>query len=228
MPPKISWKPYRGYICLTEEALAEIRLVYEDKHLLVLDKPEGICTIPNRQKEISLKDIATQRYGKVYVVHRLDKETSGLVIFARNPFTHSFLNRLFEKREVLKEYICVVIGRPEEEFLVDQPLRQFGSGRVAVDEKGKPAVTYFCTICRKDDYSVLRACPITGRRHQIRVHLYQKGFPILGDRLYGRPPQRVEGRLMLHAHRVEFLSHKRQLMSFVSPLPSIFLSYLDV
>lgn len=207
--------------------MTEISLVYEDENLLVLNKPEGICTIPNRQKEVSLKDLVVERYGRVYVVHRLDKDTSGLVVFARNPSTHRFLNMLFEERRVVKEYICVVRGNPEEEFVVDRPLRQFGSGRVAVDEKGKPAITYFCAINRKEDYSVLKACPITGRRHQIRAHLYWKGFSILGDRLYGRPQQGVKGRLMLHAHRIEFLWEKRQFMSFVSPLPSVFLTYLD-
>lgn len=228
MPQRTSWKPYLECTCLTEQALAQIRLVYEDRNLLVLDKPEGICTIPNRQREISLKDLASQRFGRVYVVHRLDKDTSGLVIFARNPAAHRSLNQLFEKREVKKEYICVVKGSPEEEFVVEQPLRQFGSGRVGVHEMGRPAITYFCLIARKGYHSVLKACPITGRRHQIRVHLFWKGLPILGDILYGRSPQKVECRLMLHAHRIEFLWENRQLMSFVSPLPPIFLSYLDI
>lgn len=202
----------------------DLKLLFENEDLLAVDKPPGILTIPNRQKEVSLKEILASRCGRVYVVHRLDRATSGLVLFARNARTHRYLNTLFEKRMMKKEYICVVKGSPPDEFLVDEPLREFGSGRVFRDIRGKEAVTRFCVISKGKGLTVLKAMPLTGRRHQIRAHLFGKGFVILGDMLYGK----AEGsRLMLHSHRLEFTDQRGIFVSLVCPLPKEFFPYLD-
>lgn len=200
--------------------------LYEDQSVVAFDKPAGLLTIPGRGDEKSLKELAEIVYGKLFTVHRLDRETSGVVLFSRDSQTHRYLNRLFEKREIRKEYICVIKGHVEEEFVVDMPIRTFASGRMGVDPKGKGSITRFCVLSKGSEHSLLRAYPLTGRRHQIRVHLYWKGYPIVGDPLYRWEKNKTAFRLMLHSHRIEYRDIQGRLVCIVSRVPEEFFSYV--
>lgn len=164
-------------------------IVYEDNALIAISKPSGIPSIPERKPSGNdlLSILSSERKEKFYVVHRLDKDVSGVILFAKNQEVHRILNRLFESRLVEKTYIALVHGVIEnKEMWIDAPIRRFGSGRMGVDyKKGKPSITHFKVIRRFKYYSLLKVLPKTGRSHQIRVHLYHVGHPIVGDKLYG-------------------------------------------
>ncbi len=186
-------------ICLSEES---IDIVYEDEHLLALSKPVGQLVIPGRDRdEEALVTILTRQRGcKIYVIHRLDREASGLVLFAKDAATHRQLSGQFEARQVRKIYWAVVEGRVTAEGIVDRPIRQFGSGRMGTDARGKPSLTRYRILERYQSATLLEVELVTGRRHQIRVHLYSIGHPILGDIRYGHDcPVGGAARLMLHA-----------------------------
>jgi len=148
--------------------------------------------------------IQKQLNYKCLVVHRIDLETSGIVIFAKNPQTHRHLSIQFERREVKKNYIALVQGVMTSDITVNSPIRQFGSGRMGVDPQGKPSSTEIRIIEKLPDATLLDVSPHTGRRHQIRVHCYASGFPIIGDPMYGKDrPVGGVSRLMLHAYQVK-------------------------
>ena len=184
-----------------------ISILFEDADIVAVDKPEGLAAIPERRPQGgSLLDLLqVQRDEKLYIVHRIDKDTSGLIVFARNAQAHRFLNQQFEARQIQKTYLALVHGVVGEDAgTIDRPLRQCGSGRVAVDpERGKPSLTDFRVAQRFASHTLVEAHPHTGRRHQIRVHLYDLGHPIAGDPLYGdQAAQKDFPRLMLHARRI--------------------------
>jgi RluA family pseudouridine synthase len=187
----------------------EIEILYEDENLIAVNKPEGIAAIPENDKTVAcLYNLLSEKYSKkIYIVHRLDKEVSGVMLFAFNGETHRELSLLFESRNVRKTYKALVIGKPEyEEGIINYPLRQFGSGRMGVDEKkGKPSETYYEVLNYYDVHTLVKLNPLTGRRHQLRVHMYSIGCPIAGDLKYGnREIQKKYPRLMLHAESISF------------------------
>ena len=138
--------------------------------------------------------------GVIFVVHRLDKEASGVVLFAKDADAHRALNGAFERREVIKTYRAWVLGAVMHDRTVNQPLKEFGSGRMGVTRRGRPSITAYRVLETHPEASLLDVSPRTGKRHQIRVHLYSVGHPILGDPLYGSPlPVGGATRLMLHA-----------------------------
>ncbi|UCD53111.1 MAG: RluA family pseudouridine synthase [Phycisphaerales bacterium] len=184
-----------------------ISILFEDTDVIAVDKPEGLAAIPERHPQGGslLELLQAQRDEKLFVVHRIDKGTSGVIVFARNAQAHCFLNQQFEARQVEKVYLALVHGVVGEDTgVIDQPLRQCGSGRSAVDpQRGKASVTDFCVVERFTSHTLIEARPRTGRRHQIRVHLYHVGHPVSGDPLYGDSAiQRTFPRLMLHAQRL--------------------------
>jgi RluA family pseudouridine synthase len=160
---------------------------------------------------------------KAYVVHRIDRETSGLVIFAKDAKTHRELCAIWEGREVTKTYLAWVQGRLDrKEGVLDHPLKTFGSGRMGVDPKGKPSKTRYRVLKVEGEVSLLEVEPQTGRRHQIRVHLYQAGHPVLGDPLYGQDrPVGGAPRLMLHASQLQF-SHEGKPLVLTCETPEDF------
>jgi tRNA pseudouridine32 synthase / 23S rRNA pseudouridine746 synthase len=179
-------------------------LLFEDRHLIVLNKFPGCTVIPGRNTAAdseSLRERLERFTGdKVYVVHRIDRDTSGLILFCKDAESHRILSRQFEQRTVKKTYLALVQGTLSDTVTVNAPLRQFGSGRMGVAAGGKPSLTRITVESCFQGATLVTAIPETGRRHQIRVHLYHLGHPVMGDRLYGteRPVGGIE-RMMLHA-----------------------------
>jgi RluA family pseudouridine synthase len=181
-----------------------IPVLFENDDIIAVDKPEKLASIPERDREkVSLLKILSETLErKLYAVHRLDKQVSGVILFAKTPAAHRQLNLMFEHRQVHKTYMALVHGEiAGERGVIDKPLRRFGSGRMgeAVDQ-GKPCVTEFTVEERLPGYTRVKVSPLTGRTHQIRAHFFGIGHPIVGDTLYGdKSLQKTFPRLMLHA-----------------------------
>lgn len=210
----------------------DLSILYEDENIIAVDKPEGISSIS--ENDISLTTVHSllekKYFRKIFIVHRIDKEVSGLILFARNPVSHKLLNAQFAARNIKKNYICLVHGVVEKDSgRINKPIREFGSGRMGIDEKnGKPSITDFKVVERFDNYSLLNISIITGRRHQIRVHLFSIGHPVVGDLRYGeRKIQEQYQRLMLHAQKIEFNLPGNKKMLVESPLPESFLIAIE-
>jgi len=185
-----------------------LRILFEDEHLIAINKKAGISVIPAhfvKREDTLIHFVEQYTKNKVFVVHRLDKETSGVLVFAKDHQTHRLLSLQFEQRQIKKEYLAVAIGRMKKDLTIEKPLRQFGSGRMGVDERGKAAVTKLAVLEYLRETTLVRLIPLTGRRHQLRVHLYWTGHPLIGDPLYGSAlPVGGISRLMLHAERICF------------------------
>ena len=212
-----------------------ISKIFEDLLILVINKPAGLLSLPDGHdpSKLHLRGILEPDYGRLWIVHRLDRETSGVVVLGRNQDAHRDLNRQFSDREVSKIYHALVTGIPEwDEQNVDLPLRSNVGrrGRTVVDyEKGKEAITYFRVLERFEDCALVEAHPKTGRRHQLRVHLYNLNHPVLSDPLYG-PGERstLINRLALHASALT-LKHPQtgERLVFEAPYPNDFVLALQ-
>ncbi len=203
----------------------EIVTLFENDDVLAVHKPEGLASIPANVGEANLLSLLALRTpGRLYVVHRLDKEASGVILFARNAAAHKSLNAQFSSHGVHKTYVALTHGIiAEARGVVDRPLRRFGSGRMGVDRQGKPSVTEFRVLERLASYTLLEVYPLTGRRHQIRVHLYSIGHPIVGDPRYGdRAVQSRFPRLMLHAQAITFRLPTGEEATVEAPIPESF------
>jgi len=222
--------------------LADI-IIQETANWIAINKPSGLLSIPDREgKEISLKQLLTDQYETIYTVHRIDRDTSGLIIFARNEATHKHLSRQFESRQTEKYYQGLVIGSVSQPTgSIDAPIAEHPvqKGLMVTHRQGKEALT---------DYEVLRDFRLytwmqfrihTGRTHQIRVHMKQLGHPLVADELYGdgkpfllsgikskfklskyeleeRP---ILSRLALHAFSLRFTDPDGSVVSIEAPLP---------
>jgi len=209
----------------------QIEILFEDENVIAVNKPEGLASITENDTAIdSLHSLLEKKYGqKLFIVHRLDKEVSGVIIFAKNSVAHKYLNDQFADRKIKKYYTAVVHGTiKENDGVIKKPIREFGSGRMGIDDrKGKPSETKFHVVQRFSDYTMLELNPSTGRRHQLRVHLYSIGFPIVGDLRYGdRAIQEKYLRIMLHAKRLEFQLPDKKNISIEAPLTESFLEIL--
>jgi tRNA pseudouridine32 synthase / 23S rRNA pseudouridine746 synthase len=181
-----------------------IEILHEDQWLIAVAKLSGQATAPGGgiEEGESLQELVAAHLGaRALLVHRLDRDTSGVIVFAKDAETHRRLSVAFESREVGKTYLGLVQGHMDAMAgEIAEPLRTFGSGRVGVDHRGKEAVTRFAVKERLPAIDLLEITPVTGRRHQIRVHLYAAGHPVLGDTRYGEDrPVGGASRLMLHA-----------------------------
>lgn len=203
-------------------------VIWQDADLLAVNKPPGLAALPDGYNPDAphLISLLSPNYGRLWVVHRLDRETSGLILLARSAQAHQALSVQFERRQVLKIYHAIVCGNPSwENKIVRLPLRSDGDRqhRTVVDRRyGKSAITEFTVRERFGRYALLEVMPQTGRTHQIRAHLAAICHPITVDRLYGdsegvylsrirldyNPPRSGEhpllSRLGLHAWSVEF------------------------
>lgn len=147
-----------------------------------------MLTIPDREGNSSLKDFLMEKYGEIFTIHRLDRDTSGLVLFAKNAAAHQYYSGIFEKREVNKYYIGVVKGSPAEaEGKLDSPIMEHPrqKGMMIPHRDGKQALTTYSVLQSFPQYSMVLFQIHTGRTHQIRVHAREAGFPIVCDSLYG-------------------------------------------
>ncbi|HDL90490.1 MAG TPA: RluA family pseudouridine synthase [Thermodesulforhabdus norvegica] len=212
--------------------MKSFEILYEDGDLLVLNKPAEVATIPERKptgKDVISIITAETRY-KPFVVHRLDKPVSGVLILAKNPEAHKYLNEQFQKRRVHKEYVALVHGAvKQEKGVISAPIRRYGSGRMGVDfRKGKPSITYFIRICSGEEFSLLKVLPITGRQHQIRTHLYHIGHSVAGDLKYGNRKKAKErfSRLMLHCLKIKVTLPSNKSLEIEARFPEDFIEEL--
>ncbi|MDP1899227.1 MAG: RluA family pseudouridine synthase [Rubrivivax sp.] len=205
--------------------MSEPAVVHADETLLVVDKPAGLLAVPGRGEagRDSLASRVQALYADALVVHRLDMATSGLMLFARGQHVHRLLSAAFAARQVAKAYVAVVEGCPladrgeiDAPLMADWPQRP----RQKVDAAlGKLSLTRWHVLDRGDDCTRLALEPVTGRSHQLRVHLQSIGHPIRGDALYAPPPLRAQ-RLLLHATRLALMHPGRgEWVEFTSPAP---------
>ena len=215
-------------------------IIYEDSDLLVINKARGMVVHPAPGSETGtlvnallhhVRDLSgIAGIGRPGIVHRLDKDTSGLIVVAKNDHAHSELSRQFGSRQVKKVYLALVHGQPSNASTIDMPIGRHpvDRKRMAVVYSGRPAITEFEKVENLPGYSLLKVRIKTGRTHQIRVHLAWLGFPVAGDPLYcRRDPLGLEGQF-LHAHHLSFVHPTSgQTLTFEQPLPPVLADCLE-
>ncbi|HEX9902507.1 MAG TPA: RluA family pseudouridine synthase [Acidobacteriota bacterium] len=210
--------------------MTTIPILFEDNDVLAVHKTEGLVSSIQAGQEGLTPHLAAAQTGRLYIVHRLDKEASGVLLLAKNAEAHKLLNDQFSRGEVRKTYLAVALGLigPSRGF-IDKSIREFGSGRMGVDpERGKPSRTEFEVTERLKEATLIRVRPLSGRRHQIRVHFYSIGHPLAGDLRYGeRRIQQEYPRLMLHSLDIAFKLPGGQEMKIEAPVPESFKSVLE-
>lgn len=166
-----------------------LEVLGESDDFICINKPAGLLSIPDRtQSEPSLKDILQERYDSIFTVHRLDKGTSGVILFAKNEAAHKFFSQQFEERTTQKIYVGLVLGKvPEESGVINEPIAEHFShkGEMMVSAKGKPSTTEYKVLENFNAFTFLQFNILTGRTHQIRVHMKHLGNPIACDDIYG-------------------------------------------
>lgn len=207
----------------------KIDIIFENEDFVVINKPSGLLSVPDRiQSESSLKDLLKENYGEIFTVHRLDKATSGLIVFAKNALAHKTLSQLFEGREVEKFYIGLVVGNIHPSSgTIDAPIIEHPAkkGLMTTHVKGKTSITNYSTVENFKNYSLVQFQILTGRTHQIRVHLQHIGHQLVCDDLYGdakplylssvkrkfklsknaEQEKPLLSRLTLHSHQLRFV-----------------------
>ncbi len=218
-------------------------IVFENDSFVAVNKPAGLLSIPDReQTQTSLKDILLEKYGAIYTVHRLDRDTSGIIIFAKTEAVHKYFSKLFEGREIEKYYMGLVHGIPSpKKATIDAPIAEHGvqKGFYIVHQRGKPSVTDYEVIEENKMFSLVQFQLHTGRTHQIRVHCKNMGHPLACDELYGdgkpvllssikkkyklskhdyeeRP---MLNRLALHSYRLKFTDADGKVIDLKAELP---------
>ncbi|MEO8411012.1 MAG: pseudouridine synthase [Propionivibrio sp.] len=205
----------------------DFRLVYADRHLLVVGKPSGLLSVPGRGpgKEDCLVTRVQRQYPDALIVHRLDCDTSGLLVLARGKDMHRRLSMLFQARQVDKRYVALIDGKLADAagevnlpLLVDWPNRPLHKVDFVA---GKPSLTRYRVLAydERRDCTRVELIPATGRTHQLRVHMQALGHPILGDTLYADPAARAKAmRLLLHAECLAFPHpHSGVALTFADP-----------
>lgn len=218
-------------------------IIFENDSFVAINKPAGLLSIPDReQTQTSLKDILIAKYGSIFTVHRLDKETSGIILFAKNETAHKYYSRLFEERKTEKYYIGLVLGSPAaKKGTIDAPISEHSlqKGQMIVHRNGKPSVTDYEVIEEHRSFSLLQFQLHTGRTHQIRVHCKNIGHPLACDELYGdgkpillssikrkyklskhdEEERPMLNRLALHAYRLKFTDLDGKDFDLIAKLP---------
>jgi RluA family pseudouridine synthase len=218
-------------------------IIYEDDHLIIVNKPPFISSLDEREGgEINILRLAKQYHEDAQICHRLDKETSGAMIIAKDPETYRFVSMQFEHRQVKKVYHAIVDGTHIfNELLIDLPILNAGKGNVMISRgEGKRAETYFQSIKYFKHYTLIEARPVTGRMHQIRIHLATQRASISGDDMYGGKPvflsqikrgyrpnkneeeQPIMKRFALHSREVTFKISETETKTFTAEYPKDF------
>lgn len=230
----------------------EKNILFENDDMIVVNKPAGLLSIPDRFNEQlpSLSGMLEQRLGKIWVVHRLDKDTSGVIIFAKNEAAHKFLSQQFLNRKTEKIYLGLVAGRIwEKEGTIDTPIAEDSKkkGKMITVKKAKEALTKYEMLESFNLYTYLKIQIFTGRTHQIRVHLQSIGHPIAMDGVYGsgkpfylsfikkkyhtgkfqEEEKPLMNRMALHAFSLSFEDKNGQRLSFEASLPKDFQAVLN-
>ena len=225
----------------------EIEILWCDEDIILINKPAGLLTIRDGYDPSLpyIADILKSQYGKLFVVHRLDRDTSGILLFARNAHSHRFLNEQFQNRQTQKTYHAIILGTPTwDEYHAEFPLQVDGDRRHRTKVeyvKGKPASTEFVVMERFANNCLVKALPQTGYTHQIRAHLLAVDFPLLSDPLYSTPspssatnsiylpiePQLIT-RMALHAFSLSFIHPTSfRIFSLEASYPKDFQNTLD-
>ncbi len=207
----------------------ELPIIYLDDDVIVVNKPAGVLThskgalndeftVAEFFRRYTTVGLDTNRPG---IVHRLDRDTSGVIVGARTPESFDLLKSQFADRKAKKQYVAIVDGMPKQlEAEVDIPIGRNPSApsTFRADSKGKPAITQYDVLDSRDNKSLISLAPKTGRTHQLRVHMQFLGTPILGDRVYGKPADR----LYLHAYKLELTTAPEKRQTFIAPVPDDF------
>ena len=221
----------------TSIPIINLKIIYEDDDLIVIDKPSGLLSISNSQeKEVTAFRIVSDylktnnKYAKIFVVHRLDEQTSGVLLFAKNEKIKEKLQKQWNDLVQLREYICVVKGKTPKSDKIESYLTMNHFQIVHSTknkEVGNLAITRYERLNYKNTYSLLRVEIDTGRRNQIRVHLSEKGFPIVGDKKYGSKINPIN-RLALHASTLKIIDPRNnKLLVFNACVPKEIISLVE-
>lgn len=218
-------------------------VIFENDSFIAINKPAGLLSIPDRmQSEPSLKDMLLEKYGNIFTVHRLDKDTSGIILFAKTEAAHKYLSQLFEERKIEKYYQGLVIGSPaQKKGTMDAPISEHPThkGLMVVHRKGKPSITDYEVLEDLKHFSLVQFQLHTGRTHQIRVHCKNMGHPLGCDELYGdgkpillsslkkkfklsrhdEEERPMLNRLALHSYRLKFTDTDAKTIDLVAELP---------
>lgn len=222
---------------------SSVHILFENDDFIVLDKPSGLLSIPDRtQSEPSLKDMLLEKYSNIFTVHRLDRDTSGVIVFAKHEVSHKHLSQQFEERSTQKIYYGLVTGKlGNAGGVIDEPIAEHYShkGTMMISAKGKPSVTEYETEESFKAYTWVRFRILTGRTHQVRVHSKHLGHPIACDDIYGdgkpillssikrqfklsklaEEERPLLNRLALHASQLSFMGLDDREHQFEAPLP---------
>lgn len=225
-----------------------MKIVYEDQNLIVINKPSGLIVHPAnpQDKSESVVSWLIKKYPQISkvgedssrpgIVHRLDKETSGLMLIAKNNDAFFYLKNLFQEHKIKKHYLALVYGRPKEpKGIIDAPLGKIGAKQTTQiigtrTLKERNAITEYKTLRNFKDFTLLEVMPRTGRTHQIRVHLKSIGIPVAGDKLYS-PKKKILAeeppRLFLHAYKLQFTTPDQKSLVLEADLPSDLQKFLE-
>lgn len=213
-------------------------ILWEDADFVVINKPPHLSTLEDRNEPANVLSFARKYVESAQVCHRLDKDTSGILAIAKNPEAYRHLSMQFENRSVTKIYHAVVDGLHKfENVLVDKPILKMDDGTVKIGRGGKPAQTYFTSLRSYRMHTLVECKPVTGRMHQIRVHLVALGAPITGDEMYGgkhfylstlkktfhlkkfTDEQPLMKRMALHSYALEFNTLSGKVVRIEAPYP---------
>ncbi|HKR65682.1 MAG TPA: RluA family pseudouridine synthase [Thermoanaerobaculia bacterium] len=210
----------------SEKIDPRVRILFEDADLIVIDKAEGLLSVPSAEvlHETAETFLSTYNRAPVHHVHRLDRDTSGVLVFAKNTFIRDRLQTLFAAHDIERVYVAIVHGKvqpPSGTFR--SLLAEDANLRVRSTADGKEAITHYRTTASGKRYSIVEVTLETGRRNQIRVHFAEAGHPVVGDTMYGRGREDDFGRLALHAKTLGFVHPSTgETMTFTSDVPRAF------